>query len=65
MAPEQDGRGALRELLAARPQTPVVLCSALGQEASALEPIETGAKDLVVEPFQPERVPDAVARALP
>jgi two-component system chemotaxis response regulator CheY len=62
--PEKDGLAALREILAFDPTAKVVMCSALGQESKVLESIKAGAKDFVVKPFQPERVNDAVAKAL-
>ena len=62
--PEKDGLTALAEIVAADPSARVVMCSALGQESKVLESIKAGAKDFVVKPFQPERVNDAVAKAL-
>jgi len=40
------------------------MCSALGQESKVLESIKAGAKDFVVKPFQPDRVIEAVGKAL-
>ena len=62
--PEKDGLAALKEIIAMDPQARVVMCSALGQESKVLESIKLGAKDFVVKPFQPDRVIDAVAKAL-
>jgi two-component system chemotaxis response regulator CheY len=62
--PEKDGLTALKEMLALDPTAKIIMCSALGQEAKVLEAIKSGAKDFVVKPFQPERVLDAVAKAL-
>jgi two-component system chemotaxis response regulator CheY len=62
--PEKDGLEALREILANDPAARVVMCSALGQESKVLESIRTGAKDFVVKPFQPDRVLEAVDKAL-
>jgi two-component system chemotaxis response regulator CheY len=62
--PEKDGLTALKEILAFDPAAKVVMCSALGQESKVLEAIKGGAKDFVVKPFQPERVLDAVGKAL-
>ena len=62
--PEKDGLEALREILASDPSARVVMCSALGQEGKVLESIKIGAKDFVVKPFQPERVLEAVGKAL-
>jgi|SRR4051812_10911580 two-component system chemotaxis response regulator CheY len=62
--PEKDGLAALREIITIDPTARVVMCSALGQESKVLESIRLGAKDFVVKPFQPDRVLDAVAKAL-
>jgi two-component system, chemotaxis family, chemotaxis protein CheY len=62
--PEKDGLAALADIMAADPSAKVVMCSALGQESKVLEAIKLGAKDFVVKPFQPDRVNDAVGKAL-
>ena len=62
--PEKDGLSALADIMAADPSAKVVMCSALGQESKVLEAIKLGAKDFVVKPFQPDRVIEAVGRAL-
>jgi two-component system chemotaxis response regulator CheY len=62
--PEKDGLSALADVMAADPSAKVVMCSALGQESKVLEAIKLGAKDFVVKPFQPDRVIDAVGKAL-
>ena len=62
--PEKDGLAALKEIIAIDPAARVIMCSALGQESKVLEAIKAGAKDFVVKPFQPERVLDAVGKAL-
>ena len=62
--PEKDGITALKEILGLDPSARIVMCSALGQEAKVLESIRAGARDFVVKPFQPERVLDAIGKAL-
>ena len=62
--PEKDGLAALKEIIAVDPGAKVVMCSALGQESKVLESIKLGAKDFVVKPFQPDRVIEAVGKAL-
>jgi two-component system chemotaxis response regulator CheY len=62
--PEKDGLSALREIIELDPSARVVMCSALGQESKVLESIKIGAKDFVVKPFQPDRVVEAVGKAL-
>ena len=62
--PEKDGLSALQDILSLDPSARVVMCSALGQESKVLEAIKSGAKDFVVKPFQPERVLDAITKAV-
>jgi two-component system, chemotaxis family, chemotaxis protein CheY len=62
--PEKDGLAALREILTLEPSAKIIMCSALGQESKVLEAIKSGAKDFVVKPFQPDRVLDAIGKAL-
>jgi two-component system chemotaxis response regulator CheY len=62
--PEKDGLTALKEIIELDPSARVVMCSALGQETKVLESIKAGAKDFVVKPFQPDRVLEAVGKAL-
>ena len=62
--PEKDGLAALADIMGSDPSARVVMCSALGQESKVLEAIKLGAKDFVVKPFQPDRVNDAVGKAL-
>ena len=62
--PEKDGLATLRELMAIDPNARVIMCSALGQESKVLESIKLGARDFVVKPFKPERVLEAVGKAL-
>ena len=62
--PEKDGLAALKEIIALDPSARVIMCSALGQESKVLESIKAGAKDFVVKPFQPDRVIEAVGKAL-
>ncbi len=62
--PEMDGIAALREIRAADPEARVVMCSAMGQQSMVIESIQAGARDFIVKPFQPERVLEAVQKAL-
>ena len=62
--PEKSGLDALKDIIALDPAARVIMCSALGQEPKVLEAIKLGAKDFVVKPFQPDRVLDAVEKAL-
>jgi two-component system chemotaxis response regulator CheY len=62
--PEKDGLAALKEIIEIEPTARVIMCSALGQESKVLESIKLGARDFVVKPFKPERVLEAVDKAL-
>jgi two-component system chemotaxis response regulator CheY len=62
--PEMDGLQAVKEIRKRDPQARIIMCSAMGQQAMVIEAIQSGAKDFVVKPFQPERVIEAVSKAL-
>ena len=62
--PEKDGLTALKEIIELDPSARVIMCSALGKESKVLESIKLGARDFVVKPFKPERVQEAVTKAL-
>ena len=58
--PEMDGIEALKEIKKIDTNATVIMCSAIGQQASVLEAIKIGAKDFIVKPFQPDRVLESV-----
>lgn len=62
--PEIDGIQALRAIRGEDPSARVVMCSAMGQTSMVIESMEAGACDFIVKPFQPERVLEAVRKAL-
>jgi two-component system chemotaxis response regulator CheY len=62
--PQMDGIAALKEIRTQDPAARVIMCSAMGQQAMVIESIQAGAKDFVVKPFQPDRVLEAVQKAL-
>ncbi len=62
--PEMDGINAVKEIIKVNPQANVIMCSAMGQQAMVIDAIQAGAKDFIVKPFQPERVIEAVRKAL-
>jgi two-component system chemotaxis response regulator CheY len=61
--PEMDGISALKVIKSINPHARIVMCSAMGQQATVIEAIRAGAKDFIVKPFQPERVMEAVKKA--
>jgi two-component system, chemotaxis family, chemotaxis protein CheY len=62
--PEMNGIDALSAIKNHDANAVVVVCSAMGQQTMVVEAIQKGAKDFIVKPFQPERVLEAVNKAL-
>ncbi|HEX3011062.1 MAG TPA: response regulator [Syntrophomonadaceae bacterium] len=62
--PEMDGIAAVKEITAFDNAAKIIMCSAMGQQAMVIDAIQAGAKDFIVKPFQPERVLEAVSKAL-
>lgn len=62
--PEMDGITAVKEIRKHDPSAKVVMCSALGQQSMVMEAIQSGAKDFIVKPFQPDRVIEALKKVL-
>lgn len=62
--PNMDGLAALKNLRAKHPDAKVIMCSAMGQQAMVIDAIQSGARDFIVKPFQPDRVMEAVRKAL-
>ena len=46
------------------PQAKIIMCSAMGQQAMVIESIQSGARDFIVKPFQPDRVLEAIRKAV-
>lgn len=61
--PRMDGLEALRRIKSEDPESPVVMCSSLGDQEKILEAIRYGASDYVVKPFRKERLLSAVRKA--
>lgn len=62
--PEMDGLEALKKIKELDAKANVVMCTAMGQKNMVVEAIQSGAKDFIVKPFQPERVLEAVSKLL-
>ncbi|CUH96098.1 hypothetical protein P22_2186 [Propionispora sp. 2/2-37] len=62
--PEMDGITAVKEIKKLDPNAKVIMCSAMGQQAMVIEAIQSGARDFIVKPFQPDRVLEAVRKAI-
>ena len=61
--PELDGISALKQIRAIDGDARVIMCTAMGQRNMVVEAIQSGAKDFIVKPYQPERVVQAVKSA--
>ena len=62
--PEVNGIEAVREIRKLNPDSQVIMCWAMGQQAMVIESIQAGARDFIVKPFQAERVIEAVKKVL-
>lgn len=62
--PEMDGIEAVKRIKAKDPSAKIIMCSAMGQQAMVIDAIQAGARDFIVKPFQPERVIEAVKKAM-
>ena len=62
--PEVDGLTALKNIKATDSSAKVVMCSAMGQQNMVIDAIQSGALDFIVKPFQPDRVIEAVKKAI-
>jgi two-component system chemotaxis response regulator CheY len=62
--PEMDGLTALKEIRKIDPGARVAMVTAIGQQQVVMEALQSGARDFVVKPFQPERVLAAVEKLL-
>lgn len=62
--PEMDGIDAVKEIKKLDPNANIIMCSAMGQQAMVIDAIQAGARDFLVKPFHPDRVLEAVRKAL-
>lgn len=60
--PEVSGIEALKEIMKTRPQTVVIMVSAMGQEGMVKEAVMLGAKGFVVKPFKEEVIMAALSK---
>lgn len=61
--PDRDGLDLMRMLLELRPQTHVIVMTAHGSIARAVEAMRAGAQEFLVKPFEKARFLDAVSNA--
>ena len=62
--PEMNGIEAVKAIKKLDSSARVIMCSAMGQQAMVIDAIQAGARDFIVKPFQPNRVIEAVQKAL-
>jgi two-component system, chemotaxis family, chemotaxis protein CheY len=62
--PEKDGITAVKDIKQIDANAKIIMCSAMGQQAMVIEAIQAGARDFIVKPFQPDRVIEAVRKAV-
>lgn len=62
--PEMDGLEALKRIIAIDPGARVVMCSAIGQDATIMEAVRSGASEFIVKPFKKEQLIEMVAGLL-
>lgn len=62
--PVMDGIAALKGIRQYHPGAKVIMCSAMGQQAMVIDAIQAGAKDIMVKPFQTDRVIESLQKVL-
>ncbi len=62
--PEMDGIEATKKIIEMDPGAKIIMCSAMGQQPLVIEALEAGAMDFIIKPFQPQKVIEAVRKAL-
>lgn len=62
--PIMDGLEALKVVRSKGIKTPIIMCTAMGQQAMVMDAIQSGANDFVVKPFQADRVLEAINKCL-
>lgn len=62
--PEMDGLEALKVMKEKDIKIPVIMCSAMGQQAMVIDAIQLGARDFIVKPFAQDRVLQAISKVV-
>lgn len=62
--PEMDGITAVKEIKKIDANAKIIMCSAMGQQGMVIEAIQSGARDFIVKPFQPDRVLEAIRKVV-
>lgn len=64
MMPKMDGLQAIKEIKAINPDQQIVVCTSAGQDKVVNEAVESGAKELVLKPFDLSEVRGIVDKYL-
>ncbi len=62
--PKKDGLSALTEICRFDPEAKVIMLTALGQQATALKAVQSGAKDFLLKPYNSDEVIQALKNVL-
>ena len=62
--PVMTGIAAVKEIIPEFPNAKIIMITALGQQKLILEAIESGAKDFITKPFEPEKLKAAADQLL-
>ncbi|MCY9546416.1 response regulator [Lysinibacillus xylanilyticus] len=62
--PVMTGIAAVKEIIPEFPDAKIIMITALGQQKLIVEAIESGAKDFITKPFEPERLKSVVDQLL-
>ncbi|GAB0169362.1 response regulator [Lysinibacillus sp. CTST325] len=62
--PVMTGIAAVKEIIPEFPDAKIIMITALGQQKLIVEAIESGAKDFITKPFEPERLKAVVDQLL-
>ena len=62
--PEMDGMTAIGNIMNIDPEARIIICSALGEPHLMKEALEFGVIEFIMKPFQPEKVIEAIDKAL-
>jgi two-component system chemotaxis response regulator CheY len=62
--PRKNGLDALSEIRKFDPKAKVIMLTALGQQAITLRAMQSGAKDFLMKPYEPEKVVKTLQKVL-
>lgn len=60
--PNMDGIEAIKRIMKNDPEAKIVVVSAMGQKTLVIDALNSGAKDFIVKPFQPDRIVEALQK---